>query len=60
MIYLQLSDEEIEYTTTFPVKNVDDILHTMEEMVRIFTDLDGEVDRYILERAEEIKIKQLN
>ena len=60
MIYLELSDEEMVYSTELPEMNVNDILHTLEEMVRVYTDLDVNVDNYILKRAEEIQLRQLN
>ena len=60
MIYLELSDEETEYSTEFPVEDIDDIFHTFEEMVRMYTNSDLEVDSYILERAKEINIKNSN
>ena len=60
MIYIELSNEEIEYSTEFPVADVDDILHCMEEMVRMITDLDSDVDNYILKRSKEIALKVAN
>ena len=60
MIYLELSDENTEYSTEFPAKNIDDILHSFEEMVRMYTNSDLEVDSYILERAKQINIKNSN
>jgi len=60
MIRIELSDTEIEYSTYFPVRNIDDMLYSFEEMIRLYTELDGEVDKYILKRAEEIKLKMCN
>ena len=60
MIYIELSDEETEYSTEFPIHNIDDILYSMEEMVRMYTQADIEVDAYILNRADEIQIKNSN
>ena len=60
MIRIELSDEEIEYSTTFPLDDVHDIAQGMEELIRLYTDNDLELDNYILERAEEIKLKNCN
>jgi hypothetical protein len=60
MIYLELSDESIEYSTELPIHNVDDMLYTLEEMVRMYSSSDIEVDNYILNRAEEIHIRNSN
>ena len=60
MIYLELSDEDTEYSTEFPVEDIDDIFHTFEEMVRMYSGADIEVDNYILNRANEILTKNCN
>jgi len=60
MIYLELSDEETEYSTELPVHDINDIFHTFEEMVRMYSKADLEVDSYILQRAKEIEIKNSN
>lgn len=60
MIYLELSDEETEYSTEFPSQDIPDIFHTFEEMVRMYTEADLEVDNYILKRANEILTKNCN
>ena len=60
MIRIELSDNEIEYSTYFPIVDVGDMLYCMEEMVRAYTSADIEVDTYILNRAKEINIKQSN
>ena len=60
MTRIELSDEEVEYSTYFPIADVGDILYCMEEMVRAYTNADIEVDTYILNRAKEINIKQSN
>jgi len=60
MIRIELSDDEIIYSTEFPVEDVHDIAQAFEEMLRIFSNNDIELDNYILERAKEIQIKQLN
>ena len=60
MTRIELSDEEIEYTTYFPIPDPHDIMYSFEEMVRMYTNADLEVDSYILERAKEINIKNSN
>jgi hypothetical protein len=60
MTRIELSDEEIEYSTYFPIQDPHDIMYSFEEMVRMYTNADLEVDSYILERAKEIKIKNSN
>ena len=60
MTRIELSDEEIEYTTYFPINDPHDIMYSFEEMVRMYTNADLEVDSYILERAKEIQIKNSN
>mgnify|MGYP000402550878 FL=1 len=60
MIYLELSDEETQYSTELPIHDITDICHTLEEMVRLYSKADIEVDNYILNRAKEIYIKNNN
>jgi len=60
MTRIELSDEEIEYTTYFPIPDPHDIMYSFEEMVRMYTTSDLEVDNYILKRAKEIDIKRNN
>jgi len=60
MTRVELSDDEIEYSTYFPIQDPHDIMYSFEEMVRMYTNADLEVDNYILERAKEIKIKNSN
>jgi hypothetical protein len=60
MTRIELSDEEIEYSTYFPIPDPHDIMYSFEEMVRMYTQADLEVDSYILERAKEIEIKNSN
>ena len=60
MITIKLIDDEQEYFTDLPVFNVEDMLIVMEEMCRMYSDLDCDVDNYILKRAKEIQIRQLN
>jgi len=60
MIRIELSDNEIEYSTYFPIDDPHDIMYSFEEMVRMYTKADLEVDSYILERAKEINIKNSN
>ena len=60
MVYLELSDESIEYSTEFPIHNIDDIMYSFEEMLRMYSQADIEVDNYILNRAEEIHIRNSN
>jgi len=60
MIYLELSDEEIEYSTEFFYRDIEDIMHTFEEILRQYTDLDGDVDNYIIKGAKEIELKTCN
>lgn len=60
MTRIELSDEEIEYTTYFPIPDPHDIMYSFEEIVRMYTQADLEVDSYILERAKEINIKNSN
>ena len=60
MTRIELSDNEIEYSTYFPIDDPHDIMYSFEEMVRMYTKADLEVDSYILERAKEIKIKNSN
>jgi|TARA_R110002096_G_scaffold48635_1_gene128841 hypothetical protein len=60
MTRIELSDEEIEYSTYFPIDDPHDIMYSFEEMVRMYTNADLEVDSYILERAKEINIKNSN
>ena len=58
MTRIELSDEEIEYSTYFPIDDPHDIMYSFEEMVRMYTN--AEIDSYILERAKEINIKNSN
>ena len=60
MIRIELSDNEIEYSTYFPIDDPHDIMYSFEEMVRMYTKADLEVDSYILQRAKEINIKNCN
>tara|TARA_R110001606_G_scaffold186201_1_gene333646 strand:- start:653 stop:835 length:183 start_codon:yes stop_codon:yes gene_type:complete len=60
MTRIELSDEEIEYSTYFPIDDPHDIMYSFEEMVRMYTNADLEIDSYILERAKEINIKNSN
>ena len=60
MTRIELSDDEIEYSTYFPIPDPQDIMYSFEEMVRMYTQADIEVDNYILERAKEINIKKSN
>lgn len=60
MTRIELSDEEIEYSTYFPVNDPHDIMYSFEEMLRMYTKADLEVDNYIIERAKEISIKKSN
>jgi hypothetical protein len=60
MTRIELSDEEIEYSTYFPVKDPHDLMYSFEEMVRMYTTADLEVDKYILKRAKEINLKNSN
>jgi len=60
MIRIELSDNEIEYSTYFPIDDPHDIMYSFEEMVRMYTKADLEVDSYILQRAKEINIKNSN
>jgi hypothetical protein len=60
MTRIELSNDEIEYSTYFPIPDPHDIMYSFEEMVRGYTNADIEVDNYILERAKEIKIKNSN
>ena len=60
MTRIELSDEEIEYSTYFPIADPHDIMYSFEEMARMYTQADIEVDNYILERAKEINIKNSN
>lgn len=60
MTRIELSDEEIEYSTYFPIQDPHDIMYSFEEMLRMYTKADLEVDNYIIERAKEIKIKKSN
>ena len=60
MIYLELSDEETEYSTELPVHDIKDIFHTFEEMIRMYSKADLEVDNYIIKRAKEINTKNSN
>ena len=60
MTRIELSDDEIEYSTYFPIQDPHDIMYSFEEMVRMYTNADLEVDSYILERAKEIHIKNSN
>lgn len=60
MTRIELSDEEIEYSTYFPIQDPHDIMYSFEEMVRMYTKAEIEVDNYIIERAKEIKIKKSN
>jgi hypothetical protein len=60
MIRIELSDNEIEYSTYFPIDDPHDIMYSFEEMVRMYTKADLEVDSYILQRAKEIKLKNSN
>jgi hypothetical protein len=60
MTRIELSDDEIEYSTYFPIQDPHDIMYSFEEMVRMYTNADLEVDSYILERAKEINIKNSN
>tara|TARA_R110000824_G_scaffold237077_2_gene425876 strand:+ start:7607 stop:7789 length:183 start_codon:yes stop_codon:yes gene_type:complete len=60
MIYIELSDENVEYSTEFPIEDIGDILYSFEEMLRMKTQADIEVDNYILNRANEIHLKNNN
>tara|TARA_R110002096_G_scaffold34898_1_gene99360 strand:- start:255 stop:437 length:183 start_codon:yes stop_codon:yes gene_type:complete len=60
MIYIELSDENVEYSTEFPIEDIGDILYSFEEMLRMKTNADLEVDSYILNRANEIHLKNNN
>ena len=60
MTRIELSDDEIEYSTYFPIPDPHDIMYSFEEMMRMYTQADIEVDNYILERAKEINIKKSN
>jgi hypothetical protein len=60
MTRIELSDDEIEYSTYFPIQDPHDIMYSFEEMVRMYTNADLEIDSYILERAKEIHIKNSN
>lgn len=60
MTRIELSDEEIEYSTYFPIQDPHDIMYSFEEMVRMYTNAEIEVDNYIIERAKEISIKKSN
>jgi hypothetical protein len=60
MTRIELSDDEIEYSTYFPIQDPHDIMYSFEEMVRMYTQAEIEVDNYIIERAKEIKIKKSN
>ncbi len=60
MTRIELSDEEIEYSTYFPIPDPHDIMYSFEEMVRMYTQAEIEVDNYIIERAKEISIKKSN
>lgn len=60
MTRIELSDDEIEYSTYFPIQDPHDIMYSFEEMVRMYTQAEIEVDNYIIERAKEIKIKNSN
>jgi len=60
MTRIELSDNEIEYSTYFPIDDPHDIMYSFEEMVRMYTKADLEVDSYILQRAKEIKLKNSN
>lgn len=60
MTRIELSDEEIEYSTYFPIQDPHDIMYSFEEMVRMYTQAEIEVDNYIIERAKEISIKKSN
>ena len=60
MTRIELSDEEVEYSTYFPIDDPHDIMYSFEEMVRMYTNADLEVDSYILQRAKEIKLKNSN
>ena len=60
MTRIELSDNEIEYSTYFPIADPHDIMYSFEEIVRMYTKADLEVDSYILERAKEINIKNSN
>jgi hypothetical protein len=60
MTRIEISDEGIEYSTYFPINDPHDIMYSFEEMVRMYTRADLELDNYILERAKEIHIKNSN
>jgi len=60
MTRIELSDEEIEYSTYFPIQDPHDIMYSFEEMVRMYTQAEIEVDNYIIERAKEINLKKSN
>ena len=60
MTRIELSDDEIEYSTYFPIPDPHDLMYSFEEMLRMYTQADLEVDNYILERAKEIHIKKNN
>lgn len=60
MTRIELSDDETEYSTHFPVKDVGDIMQGFEEMVRMYFNDDLVVDAWILDRADEIFLKNSN
>jgi len=60
MIRIEISNDEVEYSTCLNVEDIYDIMHCMEEMVRMLTDNDMELDNYILKRADEIDLKNCN
>jgi len=60
MTYLELSDNTIEYSIEFPVKDITDIMQEFEEMLRMYAKSDIEIDAYIINRADEIFLKNSN
>ena len=60
MIYLELSDSEIVYSTEFQVADAHDIAFAFEEILRLYLDDDLELDNYIVKRGKEIQIKCQN
>ena len=60
MTRIELSDEEVCFCFVFPVNDPHDIMYSFEEMARMYTNADLEIDSYILERAKEINIKNSN
>ena len=55
MTRIELSDNEIEYSTYFPIPDPHDIMYSFEEMVRMYTKADIEVDNYITYLIQKIR-----